>query len=83
MSDNSIKVKATTNQPINVNVSNTVAQYNVSATTNKPIKVNVNGTVSQGSATTSTDTSAYNANIAEQWATSEGLVLGKDYSSKY
>lgn len=53
------------------------------STTSKAVRVNVNTPSLQGAVTLSPDTSAYNANIAEQWAISENIVLGKDYSSKY
>jgi hypothetical protein len=53
------------------------------STTSKAVRVNVNTPSSQGAVTLSPDTSAYNANISEQWAISENIVLGKDYSSKY
>ena len=56
---------------------------NVTASTGKPIKVNVTGSGSQGSVTLSQDTSAYNAEIARQWAISNNKVLNEDYSSKY
>jgi hypothetical protein len=58
-------------------------QIKVSAATNEPIRVNVIATSSQGGVTLSQDTSVYNAGLAEQWAISENLVLGKDYSSKF
>lgn len=53
------------------------------STTSKAVRVNVSAPTSQGAVTLSQDTSAYNANIAEQWAVSENIVLGQDYSSKY
>ena len=53
------------------------------STTSKAVRVNVSAPTSQGAVTLSQDTSAYNAKIAEQWAVSENLVLGQDYSSKY
>jgi hypothetical protein len=53
------------------------------STTSKAFRVNVNTPSLQGAVTLSPDTSAYNANIAEQWAISENIVLGKDYSSKH
>ena len=55
----------------------------VTASTSKPTRVSVSTSNSQGAVSFSQDTSAYNAKIAEQWATSENLVLGQDYSSKY
>lgn len=55
----------------------------VTASTSKPTRVSVGTSNSQGTVSFSQDTSAYNAKIAEQWATSENLVLGQDYSSKY
>lgn len=58
-------------------------QIKVTATTNKPLRVNVTAPGSQGNVTLSPDTSAYNAGLAEQWAISDKLVSGKDYSSKY
>jgi hypothetical protein len=58
-------------------------QIKVTATTNKPLRVNVTAPGSQGNVTLSPDSSAYNAGLAEQWAISDKLVLGKDYSSKY
>ncbi len=56
---------------------------NVTASTSKPIKVNVTASESQGAVTLSQDTSAYNAEIARQWAISDKKVLQEDYSSKY
>ena len=58
-------------------------QINVTASTGKPIKVNVTASESQGAVTLSQDTSAYNAEIAKQWAISDKKVLQEDYSSKY
>jgi hypothetical protein len=58
-------------------------QIKVTATTNKPLRVNVTAPDTQGNVTLSPDTSAYNAGLAEQWAISDKLVMGKDYSSKY
>ena len=58
-------------------------QINVTASTGKPIKVNVTAPNSQGAVTLSQDTSAYNAEIARQWAVSDNKVLQEDYSSKY
>ena len=56
----------------------------VTATTStKPVRVSVSTPTSQGAVTLSQDTSAYNANLAQQWANSENIVLGQDYSSKY
>ena len=56
---------------------------NVTASTGVPIKVNVTASESQGAVTLSQDTSAYNAEIAKQWAISDNKVLQEDYSSKY
>lgn len=56
---------------------------NVTATTGAPIRVNVTASGSQGAVTLSQDTSAYNAEIARQWAISDKMVLQEDYSSKY
>lgn len=56
---------------------------NVTASTGAPVKVNVVATNSQGEVTLSQDTSAYNAEIARQWAISDHKVLQEDYSSKY
>ena len=56
---------------------------NVTASTGAPIKVNVTAPSSQGAVTLSQDTSAYNAEIARQWAISDKKVLQEDYSSKY
>jgi hypothetical protein len=56
---------------------------NVTASTGAPIKVNVAASSSQGAVTLSQDTSAYNAEIARQWAISDKMVLQEDYSSKY
>jgi hypothetical protein len=53
------------------------------STTSKAVRVNVSTPTLQGAVALSQDTSAYNAKIAEQWAVSENLVLGQDYSSKY
>ena len=53
------------------------------STSSKAIRVNVSAPTSQGAVSFSQDTSAYNAGLAEQWAISENLVLGQDYSSKY
>ena len=53
------------------------------STSSKAVRVNVSAPTSQGAVTLSQDTSAYNANLAQQWAVSENIVLGQDYSSKY
>lgn len=56
---------------------------NVSVSTGKPTRVSVSTPANQQNVDVTRDTSAYNAEIAKQWATSENLVLNEDYSSKY
>ena len=58
-------------------------QINVSVTPSKSFKVDVTAPNQQGNITVSPDTSAYNAEIARQWAVSDTKVLQEDYSSKY
>lgn len=58
-------------------------QINVTVTPTKNFKVNVSAPNPTGDITVSPDTSAYNADIAKQWAISESKVLQQDYSSKY
>ena len=45
------------------------------STSSKAVRVNVSAPISQGAVTLSQDTSAYNANLAQQWAVSENIVL--------
>jgi gas vesicle protein len=56
---------------------------NVSVSTGKPTRVSVSTPANQQNVDVTRDTSAYNAEISKQWATSETLVLNEDYSSKY
>ena len=58
-------------------------QINVSVTPTKNFKVSVSAPSKTGEITVSPDTSAYNAEIARQWAISDTKVLQEDYSSKY
>lgn len=56
---------------------------NVSVSTSKPTRVSVSTPANQQNVDVTRDTSAYNAEIAKQWATSENLVLNEDYSAKH
>jgi hypothetical protein len=56
---------------------------NVSVSTGKPTRVSVSTPANQQNVDVTRDTSAYNAEIAKQWATSENLVLNEDYSAKH
>lgn len=56
---------------------------NVSVSTSKPTRVSVSTPENQKNVDVTRDTSAYNAEIAKQWATSENLVLNEDYSAKH
>jgi hypothetical protein len=56
---------------------------NVTVSTGKPTRVNVSAPTNQQAVDVTRDTSAYNAELAKQWAVAEGLVLSEDYSSKH
>ena len=55
----------------------------VSVSTSKPAKVSVASPQNKTNVDVTRDTSAYNAELAKQWATAEGLILNEDYSAKY
>lgn len=56
--------------------------FSVGVQTSSPKKISVTSNVSENYITASPDTGLYYSRLSEKWATGEGLVENKDYSSK-